>query len=273
MREPHLPHRRTSLSRDLGARSRLPFLGFNNSHSAPLQRRMWEFVSRPEIRNSLGQSESSFYMEDVVREGKILLVNLNGVRIGMKSASLIGTLIMNSAWNAARTTPHDKPIILYMDEFQNFVTMPTSPEEMLAQSRSFKLGMVLAHQHLGQLKPQLRDAVLANARSKIVFQTTSHDANTMAAEFGRHIKPDEFMNLQHREAIARVATATGVSQPFTMRTKNLTDHSSNPRIIKEQSRAKYGRPVDEVEAAIDARRNPKPAKRSRRPHVGSRPIS
>ena len=239
-----------------------------DADSAPLQRRMWEFVSRAEIRNSLGQSESSFYMEDVVRDGKILLVNLNGVRIGQKSASLIGTLIMNSVWNAVRTTEHEKPVILYMDEFQNFVTMPTSPHEMLAQSRSFKLGMVLAHQHTGQLKNDLRDAVLANARSKIVFQTTANDARVMASEFGLHVKPEDFMNLRHREAIARVATATGISQPFTMRTKDLSRPSANPRLIKSVSRNQYGRPVHEVEAAIDARRNPAPTQKARRPRAG-----
>lgn len=238
--------------------------------SAPLRRRMSEFISSGEIRNSLGQSESSFYMEDVVRDGKILLINLNGVRIGQQTASLMGTFVMNAVWNAVRTTHHERPVILYMDEFQNFVTMPTSPSEMLAQSRSFGLGMVLAHQHTGQLKPELRDAVLANARSKIVFQTTANDARIMASEFGLHIRPEDFMNLQHREAIARVATKTGISQPFTMRTKDLSRISSNPRIIKAQSRAQYGRPVDEVEVAIDARRNPVPVARKDRAKIGER---
>jgi hypothetical protein len=232
------------------------------TEAKPLRRRLWPFVARQEIRNSLGQSESSFYMEDVVRDGKILLVNLNGVRIGQESASIIGTLIMNSVWNSVRTTAHERPVILYMDEFQNFVTMPTSPADMLAQSRSFGLGMVLAHQYLGQLGDELREAVLTNARTKIVFQTTSKDARTMSNEFGRLVTPEDFMNLQEREVIARVATANGVSQPFTMRTKDLSRPSSNPRQLRYQSRAVYGRPVDEVEAGIDQRRRgtEKPAK-------------
>jgi type IV secretory pathway TraG/TraD family ATPase VirD4 len=206
-------------------------------------------------------------MEDVVRDGKILLINLNGVRIGQQTASIIGTLVMNSVWNAVRTTKHEKPVILYMDEFQNFVTMPTSPSEMLAQSRSFGLGMVLAHQHTGQLKNELRDAVLANARSKIVFQTTANDARLMAAEFGSQVRMEDFMNLRHREAISRVTTSTGVSAPFTMRTRNLSKPTSNPRYIRELSRSKYGRPVEIVEQSIEVRRQgtKKPGKR---PSIG-----
>lgn len=243
-----------------------------DKEAEPLKRRLWQFVSRPEIRNSLGQSESSFYMEDVVKEGKILLVNLNGVRIGQQTASIIGTLIMNSVWNAVRTVKHDKPVILYMDEFQNFVTMPTSPSDMLAQSRSFGLGMVLAHQHTGQLKNELRDAVLANARTKIVFQTTANDAKLMATEYGALVKPEDFMNLQFREAIAKVSTSNGVSQPFTMRTKDVKPPSSNPRLIREMSRAKYGRPVEGVEDAIEARRQAAKKPNTRRPTPGWKPL-
>lgn len=238
-----------------------------DKEAEPLKRRLWQFVSRPEIRNSLGQSESSFYMEDVVKEGKILLINLNGVRIGQNTASIIGTLIMNSVWNSVRTTKHDKPVIMFMDEFQNFVTMPTSPSDMLAQARSFGLGMVLAHQHTDQLNDSLKNAVLANARTKIIFQTTAKDARIMASEFGRNVTPEDFMNLQHREAIARVATSSGVSHPFTMRTKNVSKPTSNPRYIREISRSKYGRPVEVVEQSIEVRRQAA-KKQSKRPNIG-----
>lgn len=237
----------------------------------PLKRRFWQFTSRSEIRNSLGQSDSSFTMDDVVQEGKILLVNLNGTRIGNDSASVIGTLIVSALWNSVRRVQHDQPVILYLDEFQNFVTMPTDPAEMLAQSRSFGLGMVLAHQHTGQLDRELRDAVLANARSKIVFQTSQADARLMASEFGAQFKADDFLNLERREAIARVATASGVSAGFTMKTKDITPATANPRLIRETSREAYGRPVDDVERAIEARYQAKQEQTGTRPKIGFEP--
>lgn len=233
--------------------------------AAPLHRRLWQFTTRPEVRNSLGQSKSTFKMTDVVADSKILLVNLNGVRIGEQTASILGTLIMNSLWSAARTEPHDRPVFLYMDEFQNFVKLPTSPADMLAQSRSFGLGMVLAHQHLGQLDHELRDAVLANARTKVVFQTTTNDARVMAGEFGRQVAAEDFLNLGRFEAIARIATQEGVSQPLTLLTKPPGKSTHVSRQVRELSRATYGRKVADVDAEIEARRQPKEKVRRRPP--------
>lgn len=239
---------------------------------ATLQRRIWPFVSRSEIRNTLGQVESSFKMPDLVSESKILLVNLNSVRIGRQAAGIMGTLIMNALWGAIRTTPHERPVMLYMDEFQNFVTLPTDPSEMLAQSRSFGLGMVLAHQNLSQISNlELRSAVLTNCRSKIIFQTTANDARTMAAELGSQVSSEDLQNLQFREAIARVATESGVSQAFTMKTKNATPETGNAAWAIEQSRARYGRPVREVEQAMEDRRSGSRLDQDR-PPVGHRKL-
>ncbi|MEB0288717.1 type IV secretion system DNA-binding domain-containing protein [Cryobacterium sp. 10S3] len=176
-----------------------------DSESAALRRRLWQFTSRPEIRNSLGQSKSSFQMSDVVRDGKLLFINLNGVVIGQSAANIMGTLLLGELWKAVREVPHERPVMLFMDEFQNFIAHSESLKEMFAQARSFGLGMVVANQHLKQLRPDVIDA-LANARSKIVFQTTAEDARRMAAELGGKVRQEDLMNLQRREAIAKVAT-------------------------------------------------------------------
>lgn len=222
---------------------------------ATLQRRIWPFVSRPEIRNTLGQEQSSFTMDDVVSSSKILVVRLNRERIGRQAAGMMASLIMSSLWSAVRTTPHERPVMLFMDEFQDFLTMPTDPSEMLAQSRSFGLGMVLSHQHLGQLtNPELRAAVLANARSKIVFQTSAEDARRMAGEMGSGVTADDLQNLQTREAIARVVTESGVSSAFTLRTRDASPPTGVYQEVLAHSRATYGRPLAEVEAEMEARR-------------------
>lgn len=44
--------------------------------------RVWQLNARAEIRNIIGQSESSFSMREVIEQRKILLVNLAGVGIG-----------------------------------------------------------------------------------------------------------------------------------------------------------------------------------------------
>jgi len=54
---------------------------------------------------------------------------------------------------------------LVVDECQNCLNLPRSFDEMLAEARGYRLSMVLAHQHLGQLPRELREAVSANART------------------------------------------------------------------------------------------------------------
>jgi hypothetical protein len=136
--------------------------------AAPVHNRIWQLSVRPEIRNVIGQSTSSFTFEDVLTTNKILLINLNGVRVGEATASLTGTLLMNALYSAVRTVKKTKPAFLMIDEFQDFVGLPVPAADILAKLGSFGLGLVLAHQDLDQLSKVrgLEQAVLANARSK-----------------------------------------------------------------------------------------------------------
>jgi hypothetical protein len=218
----------------------------------PVMDRIWQLNARPELRNIIGQSKSSFTMREVVDGNKILLVNLSG--LAGDTASLTGTLLMNALWDAVKTSDGTKTNFLYLDEFQDFLKLPVSPEELLAKARSFGLGAILAHQHTGQLPNELRQAVFANARSKVVFQTSAADAKTMAAEFGASVTPDDFMHLGKYEAIARVATGDGVSQPFSLATLEPARAHGNTGEVKYTSRERYGRAVQEIEQSIAQRR-------------------
>lgn len=238
--------------------------------AAPVHNRIWQLAARPEIRNIIGQSTSSFTFEEVLLGNKILLINLNGVRVGEQTASLVGTLLMNALYSAVRTVGKKRPSFLYLDEFQDFLNLPVPAADMLAKLRSFGLGLVLAHQDLDQLGRVrgLEQAVLANARSKVVFQTSARDARTMQREFGRLVSEDDFINLGGFEAIVRIATETGVSSPITIATSPPSKTTNIANAVKAASRTKYGRPVAEVEAEIDARRRVA-GQKSPKPNLGT----
>jgi hypothetical protein len=107
------------------------------AYVAPILDRVWQLNERPAIRNVIGQSHSSFTMGQVLRERKILLINLAG--LGAETASLTGTLLMNALWTAVRGGAADPqhPSYLFLDEFQTFLNLPIDPEELLVQARSF----------------------------------------------------------------------------------------------------------------------------------------
>jgi hypothetical protein len=240
-----------------------------DTHYQSLRSRIWQLTARSEIRHIIGQSKSAFDMRDVVRGRKILLVNLAG--LPEESASLIGSLLINNLWHAIKDglSSQENPVSLFLDEFHHFTHSPISPETMLAEARSFGLAMHLAHQGLDQLsgRPQLKSAVMNNAVNKIVMQRGADDAHAFAAEFGPPIKDDDLKMLGKYEFIGRVAGADGISPPITGVTRPPLSYEGYAKEVRAASRARYGRPVAEVEAELQARRkvsgsSPKP------PHIG-----
>jgi hypothetical protein len=239
------------------------------NYAAPILDRVWQLSERPEIRSIVGQSESSFTMREVIRSRKILLVNLSG--LGAETGRLVGTLLLNAIWSAVRSGACDpaRPTMLALDEFQDFLNLPVDAESLLVQARSFGLAMVLAHQHLDQLPERIRSAVLANARSKVVFQTAYDDARVFAREFGRTVSDEDFMSLGQYEVLCRLATAEGVSAPVSAETLPPMEPTGFRDEVRRRSRKRYGRTSAEIQADIALRRAPRESPQpKKRPRLG-----
>jgi TraM recognition site of TraD and TraG len=66
---------------------------------------------------------------------------------------------------------------LYLDEFQNFTTL--SLANMLSELRKYRVNLVLAHQYLSQLEPEIRNAILGNAGTIVSFRLGVADADIL----------------------------------------------------------------------------------------------
>ncbi len=107
---------------------------------------------------------------------------------------------------------------LYVDECQNFLTLPRAFDEMLAEARGFRLSMVLAHQYLGQLPVALREAISTNARSKLFFSVSPEDARALERHVSPYVSAHDLAHLGAFQAAGRLV-AGGEEQPaFTFRT-------------------------------------------------------
>ena len=91
---------------------------------------------------------------------------------------LLGSFVIAKVWQTAthrarlgQAARVDASLVV--DECQNFLHLPRSFDEMLAEARGYRLSMVLAHQHFGQLPKELRETVSANARTKVWFTMSS----------------------------------------------------------------------------------------------------
>jgi len=240
----------------------------------PVLNKLRTFLLRKRLRNVIGQSESTFTLDDVLDRRRVLLVSLAKGTLGEEAARLLGSAVLAQLWQAVQgraVLPASKrrPVFCFVDEFQDYVGIPTSFADLLAQARGYGFSLTLAHQHLGQLPRELRDAVLANARSRAVFQTAHADATMLAKEFGPDISADDLGALGAYEAVAQIAAGSRVSPPVTIRTTPAPPASGGAGRVRELSRRRYGRPAKDVERELRARAERRPAlasvKRRRRP--------
>jgi hypothetical protein len=156
-----------------------------------------EFVQHEVLKLIVGQYTNTLDFGDVLAGRKILLVNLAKQNIiSEDNQRLLGTLIVNELMTAAfaRQGRERVPFYLFLDEFQHFVTKDMC--EILDGGRKFGLHLVLAHQHLHQLKekdPEVYYSALTNARLKAVFGgLIDEDLDVLAKElFTGEFDPNE----------------------------------------------------------------------------------
>jgi len=238
-------------------------------YTQPLLNRIWQLVSRPEARNILGQSKSSFQVADVLNENKILLISLSS--LPPDTASIIGTLLVNSIWTAAQKLNPKRPNFLYMDEFQVMTKLPMGLDDMLNRARKHGLGVVMGTQYLEDVPTELKNAVINNARSQVIFQTSAKEARMWQTEFGKStLDENDFMRIRQYEAVARLATQSGLTAPVTLTARPPIAATGLAIEARQLSREKYGMPIADVESEMTKRRVSEAPTTGKRPSVGIR---
>jgi len=226
----------------------------------PVLNKIRAFTGRPTVRAIIGQSSPAVQMRDVLADGKILLCSLRSGLLGDEAAALFGALIVAELWHATTARSgmeesHRRPVMAYLDEWAQFMHLPTPMASVLAEARGLGLGLTLAHQHMDQLTPEARHAVLANARSRVVFQLAAGDARLMAKELGTLLSPDDLQGLGEHDVVAQLFAGGTTQAPATGHTRRLGWPTSDPSAIQGESRARFGVPRAEVERAIRERQN------------------
>ena len=165
----------------------------------PVLNKLRQFLLRPGLRNVLGQAKPKFSLTDLFYKRRIVLIPLNKGLVGGETAKLLGSLIVGLTWTLAlsrASLPAEKRHIVevYIDELQDYLSLPTDLSDALAQARGLGVGLTLAHQYRDQLPVNIRSGIDANARNKIVFGLNSKDAKDMAA-MAPELTAEDFMSL------------------------------------------------------------------------------
>ncbi len=239
---------------------------------APLANKLRTYTLRRRVRAVIGQADG-LDLAAALEGGKIVLVSLAKGLIGQDAAALIGAAMISRLWSAiqarAALAPKDRRSATVMcDEFQDLAALSPVFGEAVAQSRGYRVAWTLAHQHLAQLDPQIRQAVLANCRSRVVMQTTAADASTFAREFAPYLQAADLQGLGPFEGYTAVSTGSAVAPPTSIRTRPAPDPLGSAEKVRAASRQRYGTPAADVDAAIRKRtqgsRRPAPVGERRR---------
>jgi Type IV secretion-system coupling protein DNA-binding domain len=152
-------------------------------HFMSINNRMLEFLASERIRHIIGQKENIIDFQKMMDDGCIVLINLSsGSKLSDDNSRLLGTLIVNDLFLRARNRkPNSAPFYLYIDECALYINETIG--RILDEGRKFGLHLILAHQHLAQLRKageKVYSSVMTNARTKVVFGGLSpEDARTM----------------------------------------------------------------------------------------------
>jgi hypothetical protein len=220
---------------------------------APLSNKLRPLITK-QLRAVLAQRSPKFNIRQVLTDNKVLLVPLQKGVLGQENAQLLGALVMAELWQAIRERagiPEQArtPVMIYIDEVQDYLRLPTDLGDALATARSLGAGFHLAHQYEKQLPPAMADAFRNNARSRICFQLQAGDAKEMAA--GQSVlSVEDFTRLPAHHIYASLVRDNAVQPWASGVTRPATKPTSNPSEIRRLSRERYGQPRKQIEESF-----------------------
>lgn len=217
----------------------------------PVLNKLRQFLLRPSLRSVLGQANPKFSLMDLFTKRKIVLVPLNNGIVGAETSRLLGSLIIGLTWtlalSRAKLPPERRHIVeIYIDELQDYLSLPTDLSDALAQARGLGVGMTLAHQYRDQLPTDIRSGVDANTRNKIVFGLSSGDAKVMAA-MAPELTPEDFMSLPRYHIYTSFqckGKSTGWVRGQTLPPPPAIQDAAH---LRARSQATYGVPITQVD--------------------------
>ncbi len=178
----------------------------------PVLARLRAFLLRDFVRATIDSPTSSFDMAHLLDHGGILIARLPKGLLGDDTSRLLGSMIFANVWHAATARARQpearrRDAMIVIDEAHNILNLAGSTADMLAEARGYRLSLVLAHQHLGQLPREVQLAISANARNKIYFTCSPEDAHQLARHTLPELDEHDLAHLDAYTAAVRLVTS------------------------------------------------------------------
>ena len=177
----------------------------------PLVRRLWEWIFSRTVRSIASHPSTTISIDDIVREGKILVVRNSSS--GDTAKRLITTALIRRIWLSIQeqTNRDDQPdppqFFAVCDEFDKIVNEKSNIHNILRQARSFGLSLTFAAQNLdtggsdGEGIPEsIQKAIRGNCNTFLTFDPGDpEDADDIARQHSKNIDGEDITELsEHR---------------------------------------------------------------------------
>ena len=218
---------------------------------APILTRLNTFLRPRIVRRVVTESIKPIDFRDVVDGKRILLAKLAQGTIGEENAALLGALLVSKIHQTTLArqdtiAAERQPFFLYVDEFHEVAT--PSMASLFTGVRKYRMGLVVAHQDLQQLRStsiDLERAVMTDAQTRVCFRVDEKDAREFGSGFA-DFTPEDIGSLEIGQAICRVG---GRNRSFNLETRQVPARSAvEIRTYREEarrvSRERYGRPSE-----------------------------
>jgi hypothetical protein len=213
--------------------------------------RLWAVLGNQTFLRMFSSKRSKVdFFTEINTPGKVILINAEKGLLKEEGTELFGRFflaLINQAAAQRSTIPAEKrlPCYVYVDECHNYIKNDPKIQVILSEARQQKVGVILAHQFLGQIDPPVRAALNANTGIKMAARLDAADRSAMARDM--NTVPD-FIRDQTVGSFAvfmRDPTPTVLSMRFPPNPLSRFTHmrADEQAIVRDRNRKIYARRV------------------------------
>ncbi len=221
-------------------------------------RRLWGILENSTFERMFSHPRSKLNLFAEMNAGKVILINTAKELLKQQGTEIFGRFfiaMLAQATQERATLKNRLPTFVYIDECQDYLDQNVAL--ILEQARKFQVGMVLAHQYIGQLSPKLQESFAANTSIKFAGGVSDRDARALAGMLRCTPSFIEEQKKGHFAAFVRNHTEHAVSIGVPFGQIESMPHMSDAewQRVRAQMRERYAVHYSEVELHISAQLN------------------
>ena len=187
----------------------------------PLLNRVEQFATDPILKKVFCVRHGTVKFEDLIEPNHYTIVRISSLHLAHHIQPLAIQAFVIKLWftiqeRASRIAEKDRNyVILALDEFQIVSDLHVLPM-ILSQARSYRLGLLLAHQTTAQISDSLLEEITGNCGTQLAGRISGKDASKLAniwdPRFSKEIQQQLTSQEDYRWTI-KMRAAAGEEQP------------------------------------------------------------